>query len=159
MNQEAKKSAYTHSEKKHQDNETIKSTVHGIREGVEIFKRTADDLNHKAAEGIGMCSEKIGALFNSGTSASRCCMNISNEIIENCNRTVSELSEISQEALSCRTIDDLMELQKRACEQLSSSYLDMANKISRMAFDAWAEALTPALRQADTSAKHMRKAA
>jgi hypothetical protein len=35
----------------------------------------------------------------------------------------------------------------------------MTNKISRMAFDAWAESLAPVLRQADTSAKHIRKAA
>lgn len=159
MTQEAKKSAHIHSEKKHQDNDTIKNTVHGMREGVENIRRTADEFNHKAAEGMGMCSEKIGALFNSGSAASRCCMNICNEIIENCSRTASELSEISQEALACRTISDVIELQTRSCEQLSSSYFDIANKISRMTFDAWAEALMPVLRQADTSSKNMRKAA
>jgi hypothetical protein len=86
-------------------------------------------------------------------------MNISNEIIENCSRTASELSGISQEALACRTLNDVMELQTRSCEQLSASYFDMANKISRIAFDAWAEALAPVIRRADTSSKHLRKAA
>ena len=159
MTQQAKKSSNTHSEKKHQDNETIQSTVHGMREGVENFKRTADEINHKAAAGIGMCSENIGALLSSGTSASRCCMNISNEIIANCNNLATELSEISQEALACRTINDVMELQTRSMEQLSSSYFDMVNKISRTAFDAWAEVLAPVIKQTDTYSKQMHKAA
>jgi len=159
MTQEAKKTSNIHSEKKHQDNETIKNTVHGMREGVEGIRRTADEFNQKAAAGIGMCSENIGALLNSGTAASRCCINISNEIMECCNSTASELSEISQEALACRTINDVMDLQARSMEQLSSSYFDMANKISRLAFDAWAEALAPVIKQADASSKPMRKAA
>jgi len=130
-----------------------------MREGVENFKRTADEINHKAAAGMSMCSENIGTLINSSSVAPRCCMNISNEIMECCNRTASELSEISQEALACRTINDVMDLQTRSMEQLSSSYFDMANKISRLAFDAWAEALAPVIKQADTSSKQMRKAA
>jgi len=157
MTQTAKKTSDTHSEKKHQDSET--STVHAMREGVENFKRTADDINHKAAAGIGMCSEKMGAFVNSGAAASRCCMNVSNEIMECCNRTASELSEISQEAFACRNINDLMALQARSMEQLSNSYFEMANKISRTAFDAWAEALAPVIKQANTSSKQMRKAA
>ena len=159
MTQKAKNHTNLHSEKKHQDNETIKNTVHGIKEGVEGIRRTADEFNHKAVESIGMCSENIGALLGSGTAASRICIDINNEIIESCNRTASELSDISQEALACRTLKDVMNLQTRSCEQLSRSYFDMANKISRMTFDAWSKTLTPVLRQADISAKQMRKAA
>ena len=159
MTQHAKKSSNTHSGKKHQDNETIHNTVHVMNEGVESFKRSAEEINHKAAESIGKCSENIGALINSGTSTSRICMNIRNEIIENCNRTASELSEISQEAFACRNINDLMDLQVRSMEQLSSSYFDMANKISRTAFDAWAEALTSVIKRTDRASKPMRKAA
>ncbi len=159
MTQQAKKSSNTHSEKKHQDNETIHSTVHGMREGVENFKHTADEINHKAAEGMEICSENIGALFNSGATASRICVDVSNEIVESCNQTASELYEISREAFGCRNINDLMALQVRAMKQLSSSYFDMANKISRTAFDAWAEALTSVIKRTDRASKPMRKAA
>jgi hypothetical protein len=108
-------------------------TVHEIeRDTAENSMRATDDYNR--AEGINICSGNISALVESGNAASRIFQETSNEIIESCNRTLSICTEISREAIVCRTINDVMELQNSVVQQIYENYFTTANKLYEMLF-------------------------
>ncbi len=165
MTQHAKKFTNTPSSKKHHSEfkpvEAVQSAQKKVyemeRENVDNLLRTADGFNRAATEGMDICSGNIGAFVESGNVASRIFQDISIEMVESCNRTLSDFAEFSQEAFACRSINDVVEVQNRAVQQLCDNYFATTNKMCGMLFDSCAEALVPINKRTAIASDQIRK--
>jgi hypothetical protein len=126
------------------------------RDTMDTILRGTDDFTRAASEGLGMCSGNMNALVESGTNASRIFQETSKEMIEGYNRTLSVCSELSMEAMGCRTISDMMELQKSAVQQLCENYVATANNLYEMLSDSCEEAMSPFIKHS-TNSRPIRK--
>ena len=165
MTQHAKKFTNTPSSKKYQHaskpDDTAASAQKKVyemeRENVDNLLRTADGFNRAATEGMDICSGNIGAFVESGDVASRIFQDISNEMMESCNRTLSEVVELSRETFACKTLNDMIELQNRAVQQVCDNYFATTNKLCSMLFDSCTEALAPINKRTAIASEQIRK--
>lgn len=127
--------------------EAIKKTEESIveleREGVEKIIETAGDLHKVATECATICSDNLYACIESGNKATHALQNITGEAMESCNRTLSNIGQISKDALACRSLDDVVELQNSVMQQSSDYYFTMVKKFSGMLFDLFSQAMEP----------------
>jgi hypothetical protein len=158
MVQQAKKkhpSSFKPSDTFHKAQETVQEIE---RDTVENIISGTDDFNRAATEGMDICSDNMSAIVESGNVASRIFQETSNEIMESCNRALSVCTEISREAMVCRTINDLMELQNNAVQQICENYFTTANKLCEMFFDSCGEAMAPIAKRGNNASNQFRKA-
>lgn len=127
------------------------------RSGVEGFVHAADRYNQLAADFVSMCSDNLEALAESGNIASRGAHGLNSEIAEICNRSFSEISAVTKDAIACRTMNDFTELHTKAMNKAITHYFDRVNKISSLLFDCCDEALEPINERAATASKQIRK--
>jgi phasin family protein len=128
------------------------------RDNVEKAMHSADTCNRVAGELAGICSENINACVESGSKAFPILQEVTTEIMESCNRSFSESAEIAREAFSCRTINDMVELQNRAVQQAFDNYFNTTNKLCSMLFDSCTEALEPLHERTSVASEQIRKA-
>lgn len=137
---------------------TEKESLKMGRDGVETLLRGADGFNHAASKCMNICSGNISAIVESGSAASHAFRDVQHEMMECYNRIFSDYVEISKEAFACRTIKDMTELQSRAMQQVSDSHFDTTNKLFRMVFDSFSEALEPINERTAIASEQIRKA-
>jgi hypothetical protein len=152
MTQQAKKSASNHASKptsstKFRPVEVVQGAEKKAwemgRGNMENVVRTADTFNGMAGELASICSDNLSALTECSSKASQVYQEFGTEVMESCNRTFSDLAEITQEAFACRTLSDMVELQNKVVQQMFDNYFTTANKLSAMLFDSCEEVLEP----------------
>ena len=83
---------------------------------------------------------------------------MSTEILEGANRKLAICAEISQEAFACRTVNDMVELQNSAVQQLCDNTFATSSKLCNILFDSWAKALAPINERTSVASNQIRKA-
>jgi phasin family protein len=173
MTQHAKK-PHIHSHEKHASanaklSETIRNAAEPVqeaqekivemgRDNMESMLHTASSYGKRAHKLAGVCSENINACVESGSKISNNLQNFSSEIMENCNRSFSNLAEIATMAVACRTPNDMLELQSRAVQQVFENYFNLTTKLYSMLFDSYSEAMEPIRERTSESSEQIRKA-
>ncbi len=163
MAQQAKKTTHTHTQTQTKPSviriaEPAEKAIEMGRENMENLMRGTDAFNRVAGDLAGVCSDNITACIESGTKVSRIFQNISNEIMESGNRSLSDFAEFSREVLACRTIKDMVALQSKASRQMLDNYFAEAGKLSEMLFENCNEALEPLNEQTAMAFEQIRKA-
>jgi hypothetical protein len=149
--------------------ETLRSAVEPIQktqekvlkmgtESLDRLMRRSEDFNRVGTECATICSENINACIESGNKALPILQNITGELMESCNRSFSELAEISKEASSCRTMKSMIELQNKTVRQVLGNYFDTTNKLCGMLFDSCSEAFEPINERTAVASEQFRKA-
>lgn len=113
------------------------------REGMENFARASDAFTRLSSEMLGICRDNVEALIECCNLSVNAAREMSTEITSVCNRSFSDSVELSKDLFSCRTINDVVELQNRTVKQAVDTYFSETNKLCNLAFEHCTEALEP----------------
>ena len=162
MTQHAKKPAHHASYNKKTPFQSFEKAEEKVlemeREGMENIMQAAGSVNKAASECAAACSDNMGACIESGNTAIHAMQNMGSEVTECCNRTLSDFAEISRDAMACRSLSDMVELQNKAIQQVSDNYFSTVNKLSGMVFNFFNQAVEPFGERAASVTRHVRKA-
>lgn len=128
------------------------------REGVENLARSADMCTRVVTEMASIARENVDACIEAGTIGSNLAKEMGEEIAETCNKVFTDCVELSKEALACRTINDVMELQNRAFRQLMDHCFSQSSKLCGMAMEGCNEAMEPINERIASSSEQLCKA-
>lgn len=113
------------------------------RESVENFARSCDVFTKMCAEMVNIARGNVEAFVECATISAGIAKTISSEVSETCNKSFSDCVEMSKEAFTCRTINDVVELQNKAVKQTLDVCFNETNKLCTLAFEGCSEALEP----------------
>lgn len=113
------------------------------RDGIEQFTKSADAVTKALHEAIGSSRNNVEAAVECGNVASSLAKELSSEIFEYANRNFADGVELSREMFSCRTINEVMELQNRALRSVMDNSFSQIARISSLLFEYSSEALEP----------------
>ena len=113
------------------------------RDGAAQFAKSADAVSKALYETIGTSRDNIEAAVECGNVAAALAKDVSTELFEYANKGFTETVEVSKELFSCRTINDLMELQTRVMKSAMDSAFAQSSRLSNLLFEYSAEALEP----------------
>jgi hypothetical protein len=124
----------------------------------DAFSEATNGFKRATTECMDICSGNLNVYAESGSKVSQIFQNISSEFIESCNRNFSDMAELSQQALACRTLKDVIELRSRSVQQVCNSYFNATNKLSGLLFDSCSEVLDSLNERTAMASKQLRKA-
>lgn len=113
------------------------------REGAEQFAKSADMATKAMYEMIALSRDNIEAAIECGNITANLAKTLSEEVFESCNKSFSENMELSKEAFSCRTLNDVIELQNRTLKRALDNFFNQSVRMSGMAFEFANEAFEP----------------
>lgn len=127
------------------------------RESVENLSKSADKVSKATLEAIAMSRDNIETCVECGSISASLAKNVSAEIFENANKAFSDSVELSKNFFSCRTINDMTELQNRTVKNSMDNFFNQSMAISNMVFDYSSEALEPINERVSTATKQINK--
>jgi hypothetical protein len=127
------------------------------RESAQNFARSADMATKALVECIGISRDNIDAAMECGNITAEMAKTVSQEAYEYCNRAFSDCVELSKEAFTCRTINDMVELQNRAFRQWMDSCFGECAKMSNLMFEYASDAIEPINERVADSTEQMSK--
>ncbi len=113
------------------------------REGAETLAKSADAVTKVMHESIGIGRDNIETCIECGNMTAALAKDLSSEIFEYTNKTLSDQMELSKDFFACRTINDFMELQNRFFKSSIDNFFNESVKLSGMVFEYSTEALEP----------------
>jgi hypothetical protein len=105
--------------------------------------RSADMATKAMYELITMHRDNIEACMECGASVTNLAKSVSQEVSDYVSKSFSDQVELSKEAFSCRTMNDVIELQNRVMKQSMDNYFNECMKLCNMMFECATEALEP----------------
>lgn len=121
------------------------------REGLEHFSKNADKTARSMAEVFSVSREQFDALMESGKIASDLGRDLHSNMVNEMNTLFTENMELSKELLSCRTLNDLVEIQNRALQCNLSRFFENSARLT----DAWFKLATDAAEPVATQSTHV----
>lgn len=113
------------------------------RESAENFAKTADTAMKVLYECVGLSRDNIEACMECSNITSGLAKELSTDWCEFTNKTFSDNVDIAKEAFTCRTLNDVVELQNKLIRYNLDSFFEQSAKISNMFFEYASEAIEP----------------
>ena len=113
------------------------------REGSQQIVKGADAVTKVMYETIAMGRDNVETAIECGNMTAALAKDVSTELFEAGNRAFSDNLEISKEFFSCRTFNDMFELQNRIVKNSLDTFFNESVKLSGMVFEYTTEALEP----------------
>ncbi|MBY0406183.1 MAG: phasin family protein [Rickettsiales bacterium] len=113
------------------------------REGSEQLVKSADAITKIMYEAITMGRDNVETAIECGNLTAALAKDLSTELFETGNRAFSDNLELSKEFFSCRTFNDMFELQNRIMKTTLDTFFNESVKLSGMVFEYTTEALEP----------------
>ncbi|NBX04135.1 MAG: phasin family protein [Alphaproteobacteria bacterium] len=113
------------------------------REGAAQLAKSADAVTKLMYEAISASRDNVETAIECGNMAASMAKDVSAELSEAANKAFAEGLEVSKEAMSCRTINDAIELQNRVVRSIVDNFFNQSVKLSGMVFEYTTEALEP----------------
>lgn len=113
------------------------------REGAAQFAKSADAVTKALYETISTSRDNIEAAVECTNVAAALAKDVSSELMEYANKSFTDSVEVSKELFSCRTINDLMDLQNRVMKNAMDKAFAQSSRLSNLFFEYSAEALEP----------------
>lgn len=113
------------------------------REGANHMSRSADAATRAVSEAVSNTQHTIEACIESGNITANMSREISEEIFNFANEIMSNNIDISKDVFTCRTINDVFELQSKMFRNNVDRLFNQSAKISEMVFDTVTKASEP----------------
>ncbi len=113
------------------------------REGSQKLVKGADAVTKVLYETISLGRDNVETAIECGNLAASLAKDVSTELFEAGNRTFSDNLELSKEFFTCRTFNDMFELQNRILKNSLDTFFNESVKLSGMVFEYTTEALEP----------------
>jgi hypothetical protein len=113
------------------------------RESAENFAKSADAVTKMMHEMVGMSRDNIETCVECGNMAAAMAKDATSEMFDSANQAFSDTMEMSREIFTCRTVNDVVELQNRLMRSTIDNFFNQSMKLSDMMFEYTTEALEP----------------
>lgn len=128
------------------------------REGAQQFAKSADAVTKLMYEAVSSSRENIEAGIEFGNVTASLAKDVSTEMLESANKAFSDGLELSKEFFSCRTLNDMVELQNRVVRSSVDNFFNQSVKLSSMFFEYTTEALEPINERVASASEQFSKA-
>ena len=113
------------------------------REGAQHMSRSADAASRAMSEAVSVTQDNIEACIESGNITANMSREISEELFNFANEVMSNNIDISKDVFSCRTINDVFELQSKMFRNNVDRLFNQSARISEMVFETMTKASEP----------------
>lgn len=113
------------------------------REQAEQFAKSADSLTKMMYDAVSASRDNVETMIECGNMTASMAKDMGSELYECANRAFSDQVEYSKEFFSCRTFNDLLELQNKMAKNAMDQFFNESSKLSNMVFEYSSEALEP----------------
>lgn len=127
------------------------------RESVENWSKAADQATRTLTQAFSISKDQFDALMESGKIVSDLGREFHEQLVAETNALFSENVELSKDLLACRTLNDLVEIQKRVVQNNVSRILDQSARLTETWFRFSTEAAEPLSTQASKTSRHLSK--
>lgn len=128
------------------------------RESAESLAKSADSLSRMSYELVGMSRGNIETCMECGNMTAELAKDIGAELFDGANKAFADSLEISKEALACRTVSDVFELQNRALRDGMDQFFNQSIRLSNLFFEYSTEALEPINERVSQASEQLGKA-
>lgn len=128
------------------------------RESATKIVKSADVLGKVASEICEISRENAETAVQCGNLTSSFAKNLSSQFFEYANRAFSDNLELSKEFFTCRTLNDMFDLQSKIMKSNIDNFLCEANKVSDMLFEYGNETIEPVSERISQSSEQLSKA-
>jgi hypothetical protein len=119
--------------------ETMQRTADTAREG---FQRAGSEANRMANRGLEMSSQTMDAYVEAGKRASAAIADVNKAVSETYNRNLADFDELSKQAVTCKTMQDFIDLQSAAMQKLQDNFSNMT-RLYGLYFSAVTKSMEP----------------
>ena len=127
------------------------------KEGAEQFAKSADNASRSMHELFSISKDGLDACVTSGSVAVSASKQMGAELFNYANRSFSQNVELSKELLSCRTLNDMFDLQSKLMKTNLDAFFNESVKMSELMFECATKASEPLNESVSKSAKHISK--
>ncbi len=113
------------------------------RESANNVARSADMMTKAMYEVINIYRDNVEACLECSSTMTGLAKSLGQEASDYINKSFSDQVELSKEAFSCRTFNDMIELQNKVMKQSMDNYFGECMKMYNMMFECATEALEP----------------
>ena len=113
------------------------------RESAEQFAKSADGAGQAVNEASNICRENIEACIESSNIAASIAKEVSEELTEYASYSANEAVELSKALFSCRTLNDVVELQNKVVKNSVETSFEQWSRLSNSAFESFNEIVEP----------------
>ena len=126
--------------------------------GKDGFKRAGDDMNRFASRNAELGSQTVNAYVESGKQASQLIGDVNKAMTDAYSKSLAEFNELSKQAMSCRTVQDVVSLQSSAMQAFQDNLSAMA-EINRLFIDGMTRAMQPVASRVQSNAENIQSQA
>ena len=119
--------------------DTLQRTTDTAREG---FQRAGAEVHRIANRGLEMGSQTVDAYVEAGKRASAAISDVNKAVSDTYNRSLADFDELSKQAVTCKTMQDYLDLQGSMLQKLQNSFSDMT-RIYGLYFTAVTKSMEP----------------
>jgi phasin family protein len=127
------------------------------REGAAQFARTAEKATDTINDAVAQTRGTLEACIESANTAADMAKSLTNEMFRYANESFSENVEITKDVFTCRTINDVLDLQNKLMRANVDSFFNETMRLSEMFFDYSSEASAPLNQRLTQAAETMQK--
>jgi uncharacterized protein YaaN involved in tellurite resistance len=102
--------------------DTMQRTADTAREG---FQRAGSEANRMANRSLEMGSQAVEAYVEAGKRASAAINDVNKAVTETYSRNLADFDELSKQAVTCKTMQDYIDLQGVALQKMQDSFSNM----------------------------------
>lgn len=113
------------------------------RESAEHISKSADAVTKSLYDSIAISRDNVEAMIECGNLTASLAKDMSSELFEYANKAFSDNIEISKDVFSCRTLNDVLDLQNRIVKSSMDSFFNESSKLSNMLFEYSSEFFEP----------------
>ena len=110
--------------------------------GKDGFKRASDDASRFASRSADLGAQTMNAYVESGKQTSQLLGDVNKAMTDAYTKSLAEFNELSKQALSCRTVQDVVTLQTNAMQAFQDN-LSAAAEINRLLVNGFTQAMSP----------------
>ena len=128
------------------------------QQSAEQFAKSADAAGTAFYDAINSSRETMEACVESGNIAASIAKEVGEELSEYANQTATDSVELSKEFFSCRTLNDVVELQNKVVKSSVETYFEQCSRMSSAMFESFNEIAEPIGQRISESTEQFSKA-
>ncbi len=127
------------------------------KQGAEQLAKASDAASRALNDVVELSKDNVEAYVECGNIASGAGKYVGSEIMSYANKTFSDQVEMSKELFSCRTLNDMFDLQSKMLKNNLDGFFSESVKLSEMMFAAASSAAEPLQERMEVTAERVTK--
>ncbi len=127
--------------------DTFNAGANAARDGAQ---RASAQFNNMAGRSADLGQQTMNAYVESGKQASQLIGDVNKAMTDAYSKSLADYNELSKQALSCRTVQDVVTLQSNAMQAFQDNLSAMA-QINRLFVDGFTRAIQPVASRAEAT--------